>query len=178
MKSKFYIFLFVPLFITFSVLTLPFFKYLKMEIKKEIKINILRHKFENEDLVQFSEDDLSAAQWLDSKEFMLKGNLYDIVKVETEAGRKIYYTLHDHKETSIKKYELKIASILNFSKDKSVYISKLFSKDSKVHYHCINDLFKFHFKSQNSSKYDGFPKIEVKKFSKFIFEIELPPKIC
>ena len=93
-------------------MSLPFFNHLKNEAKKEMKINIYRHKFSDGDLIQFSEKDLEKAQWIDSKEFILNENLYDVVKTKVINGQKCYYCFLDKKESKIVNITSKIQQVL------------------------------------------------------------------
>lgn len=105
MKIKFYLFLSGFLFIGFAFISLPLFTHLKNEVHQEIKLKIFKNKFKESELIQFSEKELANAKWLDSKEFILYDQLFDVVKVKELSGKKIYFAYHDRKETKIVKIE-------------------------------------------------------------------------
>lgn len=102
------------------MISLPFVHYLKNEIKKEVKIIILQNKLSHTDLVQFSEKDLKNASFIDKNEFLLKGEMFDIVTSKVIKGRKIYYCFLDKKETKIAVLETKIHNFFSISNLKQI----------------------------------------------------------
>lgn len=100
-------------------MTLPFFHHLRNEIKKEMKIKIFRHKFEENDLIQFSAKDLQEAKWINAEEMIHNDTMYDLVKIKISGNRKIYFFLEDHGEAKVKKYQTEIASIFQFQSHKN-----------------------------------------------------------
>lgn len=93
-------------------MSLPFFNHIKNEAKKEMRIMIYQHQFSDSDLIQFSQKDLEKAQWIDSKEFVLNENLYDVVKIKIINGQKYHYCFLDKKESKIVKIETQIQNVL------------------------------------------------------------------
>lgn len=90
--------------------TLPVINALKDEIKREIKIKILKRNFSDSELISFTSSQLKNAEWLDNSEFSLDGKMYDVVKTALKNGEKIVYCLKDHRET----YILPIKNIAEF----------------------------------------------------------------
>jgi len=82
-----------------------FIQYQKEQIKKEVKRQII-NGIDKEDLVslRFLKNEIEAkVQWLHSKEFQYKGQLYDIVETEYRGDTIYYLCWWDHKETELNK---------------------------------------------------------------------------
>lgn len=79
------------------------FKYRQSVIRKEIKKEIKNGVAES-DLTTFTVSQLlnGKLEWIKpGKEFRLKGNMYDIVRSETENGNYVYKCINDTQETEL-----------------------------------------------------------------------------
>lgn len=105
-------------------MVLPFFHYLQIEIKNEMKLKISVNKFDENDLIQFSTEDLKDAKWISDEEILYDDRMYDLVKTKIVKDKKIYFFLSDNRETKVKKYKTKIASIFNINKNDNLIFRK------------------------------------------------------
>lgn len=81
----------------------PFLIFLQKEIKKEMSVLVAKNKNSKENLIKLEETQLKTAKWIDAKEFMFEGKLYDVVFSEIQNDVKVYYCFLDHKETIVVK---------------------------------------------------------------------------
>ena len=159
-------------------MSLPFVHYLKMEIKKEIKIQILKRNFNEDGLHQFSVSNLKKAKWKEDKEFVLNGFYYDIVFMKIIKGEKIYYCFQDKKETKIAKIESKIRDFFEISKfnkpEAKPYFAKTFKANpvSKKISQSFSLLEKKQFLKTNFKSYKNSTKV-----SDFIDKPAIPPEV-
>lgn len=109
-----------------------------MEIKKEMKLKIFRHKFDENDLVKLSTEDFKDAKWINDEEVVYNGKMYDLVKTKLINNKKIYFLLPDHLETNVKNYQTQIASIFKIKK-----LENLVFKTSVVNYSASHTHFIF-----------------------------------
>ena len=159
-------------------MSLPFVHYLKNEVKKEIKIKIFRQKFSQNELHQFSENDLTKAQWTEESEFILNDDLYDVVKIKLENGQKIYYCFQDKKETKIADLENKIHDLFSDSMIKKTQAKSFTTVSVKINNvspkvdNSFSHLSKEHLlKSQLRNHFASFVS------SDFIAELIIPPEV-
>lgn len=159
-------------------MSLSFVRHLKNEVKKEVKMKIFRHKFNQNELDQFSETDLKKAKWKDEKEFSLKGDLYDVVKTKLKNGQKIYYCFHDKKETKIADLENKIQDFFSNKLLKKTEVKSYFTISIKINNvsgkveNSFSHLSKKHFLKTQFQSY----QLSIKS-SDFIDKVLIPPEV-
>ncbi len=77
-------------------------KLRQQEIKQEIKMRIKAGVPESELTVfKFDDHQLATLKWVDDHEFILDGQMYDIVKTSQDGDILVYHCLHDKQETII-----------------------------------------------------------------------------
>lgn len=75
--------------------------HVRSEIKKEIKKGIPDHKLEK---IIFTDEESKSIQWKKKgREFILNGQMYDVVRTEKTAAGICYHCIQDVKETSLYK---------------------------------------------------------------------------
>jgi hypothetical protein len=78
------------------------FKLRQNEVKQEIKSRIKAGVPEAELTVfKFNDQQISQLRWEDEHEFILDGQMYDIVKTHYVEGGVIFHCLHDKQETAL-----------------------------------------------------------------------------
>lgn len=77
-------------------------KLRQQEVRQEIKSRIKAGVPES-DLTVFKFDDQQQARlkWVDDHEFVLEGQMYDIVRLQNEGDITVFYCLHDTQETAL-----------------------------------------------------------------------------
>ena len=159
-------------------MSLPFVHYLKNEVKKEIKIKILRHKLNENELQQFFVNDLKNVDWTDDNEFTLNGKMYDLVKTKMINGQIIYYCLQDDKETKIANLENRIQDFFTHSVLKKTEAKPYFTVSAKINNvsgnveNSFSHLSKKHFLKSQFHTY----RLSLKS-SDFIDELIIPPEV-
>ena len=80
-----------------------YFKYLQYEIQREIKSEIEKSADESElTLIVVSSETENEIHWIKkNEEFRYKGSMYDVVKIATENGKKVFYCINDVKEKNL-----------------------------------------------------------------------------
>jgi hypothetical protein len=94
--------LFLALVLVQSSGYIAFFKMQEFYLKNQIKSKIKQGIPESE-LIKFTinteiENDI---EWIHSKEFRYKGEMYDVIRKSEDSGSTIYYVIHDPKETGL-----------------------------------------------------------------------------
>lgn len=85
--------------------TYVFLNFQKLQVKKEVKREILAGMDKNElVLLKFTKDEIkNQLNWKHSKEFEYKGEMYDVIKTETLGDTTYYWLWCDNKETFLNK---------------------------------------------------------------------------
>lgn len=109
------------------------FKTSQLKVKSEIK-KLIKSSFPEDQLVVFrlSPENQNDFEWIHSKEFRYKGNMYDIVrKTVISASETDLYCIHDVKETGLFAHlDLLVKNAMNADKNASkasVLLSVFFS---------------------------------------------------
>ena len=81
----------------------PVFLFLQNNIKKEIKSRIKLAVPDSElQLIIVNESNIAQVKWFDKNEFLLDGNLYDVVRIENnKQGEPVYYCINDKQEMKL-----------------------------------------------------------------------------
>lgn len=87
--------------IVIAFFSLPILQNLAKEMKREMKMAILKRNYDESEIVTFSESELKNVSWNDKDEFSLNGKLYDVVKTSFEGKTKMYHCISDTKETIV-----------------------------------------------------------------------------
>ncbi|KAA3642594.1 MAG: hypothetical protein DWP98_13575 [Bacteroidetes bacterium] len=104
MKAKFFGILLLICFI--APVTTAYFvlKIQKKQVRKEVKWKMISGLDDSElVLLKIAEKDKKALKWKHSKEFELKGEMYDIVKSEERNDTTYYWCWWDYEETKLNK---------------------------------------------------------------------------
>ncbi|MEZ4805563.1 MAG: hypothetical protein R2852_08805 [Bacteroidia bacterium] len=86
----------------FSILAIYSVRQHKLAVKQMMKAE-LKNGLHDGLLLKFSSTQLRNAHWEHSKEFILRGEKYDVVKSVNEDGEKVFYCIHDKREKELYK---------------------------------------------------------------------------
>ncbi len=90
----------------------------KKKLYEHTQYTIVKHPIKASNTICFTEADLIKAEWKESKEFVLNGFSYDVIKIRTMGGKKFFFCYLDKKDIIIN-------SLLDFSKKLTVKKKKL-----------------------------------------------------
>lgn len=155
-------------------MSIPIYNHLK----NEIKINIYKHNYNDDELVQFSDTDLRDVHWIDTKEFVLKNVFYDVAKIEIIEGHKVYFCLNDERETQIAKIDSNIQNLfVNNHYDKILgKIRKI--KQLKLNViTCKSENLEVLFSNLDQNTLAPLSRQTAIKISEFITKMKIPPQI-
>jgi hypothetical protein len=68
------------------------------QVKRAIKKSLAEGKIDYDKTVVFRKSEIADAVWVDKKEFLLNGNMYDVFKTDTLENDLMYYSFLDNEE--------------------------------------------------------------------------------
>ncbi len=93
--------------------TLPALNALRAEIKYKVRVDILNKNFSRKEIFIFKKSALNHARWIESDEFILKNDMFDVLKTEAFHGETYIYCLRDAKENNVRKIRDFVANTFN-----------------------------------------------------------------
>lgn len=73
----------------------------KRKLYEHTQYDITHRSLKKSETISFTEEDLSKAKWKEDKEFVLNGFSYDVIRVHTMNGKKIFFCYLDKKDIII-----------------------------------------------------------------------------
>lgn len=72
------------------------------EVKKEMRAEVLSHDESIATRLVFTDNELKELQWEEeSSEFVYRGEMYDVIKIQKDGGKTIVWCIDDRKETAL-----------------------------------------------------------------------------
>lgn len=79
-----------------------YFSYLAGRIKIHAQVEAMMNKLQPNQLIAIADSSIKQNDWDEKdKEFSYKSEMYDVVKIDTINGQKVFYCLNDTKETTL-----------------------------------------------------------------------------
>lgn len=141
-----------------------------------MSVLIIKSKNSKENLIKLEETQIKTAKWIDAKEFMFEGKLYDVVFSEIQNNVKVYYCLPDHKETIVVKSQHFINNFFKpIAKEKTITKNKLcLQKNKNIPVELPENIHSFHYLFSKEAKFFYLPITEFL----VTFPLNYPPEKC
>lgn len=172
--KKLYLF-FIILISVIAFYSSPFLIFLRKEIKKEMSVLIAKNKTTKENLIALNEVQIKTAKWIDAKEFIFEGKLYDVVFSEIKNNVKVYYCFLDHKETIVVKSQHFIHNFFKpIAKEKIITKNKIhLQKIKNITVELPENVISFHYLLNTKAQFFYLPLSK----SFVIFPLNYPPEL-
>lgn len=155
------------------------FKVFEMKYSREVK-TMIKNGVKEDDLVQFKfhqsiyKLNTENFKWMKKNEFMLDGNMYDIVRTEFKNDSVTFYCIHDFKESKLfANYHLYFSNFIKNNKEKKDELFTMLQSFSQFYTSANNDIKKSLFEKE-----EEYTTIITSHLSAGELRIITPPPNC